>query len=72
MVKVGIIGGSGIDNPEIMQDSKKIKVHTPYGSTSDLVITGKVQGVDVVIIPRHGDSHRIYLILKVTVLILLL
>src|SRR3989344_6061736 len=60
MVKVGIIGGSGIDNPEIMQDSKKIKVHTPYGSTSDLVITGKVQGVDVVIIPRHGDSHRIY------------
>ncbi|MBI2663178.1 S-methyl-5'-thioadenosine phosphorylase [Candidatus Woesearchaeota archaeon] len=60
MVKVGIIGGSGIDNPEIMQDSKKIKVHTPYGSTSDLVMTGKVKGVDVVVIPRHGDSHRIY------------
>jgi 5'-methylthioadenosine phosphorylase len=60
MVKIGIIGGSGIDNPEIMQDSKRIKVHTPYGSTSDLVTIGKVQGVEVVIIPRHGDSHRIY------------
>ncbi|MBI2667955.1 S-methyl-5'-thioadenosine phosphorylase [Candidatus Woesearchaeota archaeon] len=60
MVKVGIIGGSGIDNPEIMKDSKRIKVHTPYGATSDLITTGKVNNVDVVIIPRHGDSHRIY------------
>ncbi len=59
MVKVGIIGGSGVDDPKIMSDAKKIKVHTPYGATSDLVVTGKVKGVDVVIIPRHGDSHRI-------------
>ena len=58
-IKVGIIGGSGIDNPDIIQEQKKIKIHTPYGSTSDLAIVGKVMGVDVVIIPRHGDSHRI-------------
>lgn len=59
LIKVGIIGGSGVDDPKIMADSKKIKLHTPYGSTSDLVITGKVKEVDVVVIPRHGDSHRI-------------
>ncbi len=58
MVKIGIMGGSGVDDPQIMQDSKKIKVHTPYGSTSDLVITGTVKGVETVVIPRHGDSHR--------------
>jgi 5'-methylthioadenosine phosphorylase len=60
MVKVGIIGGSGVDDPKIMQDVKKIKVHTPYGSTSDLAVTGKLKGVDAVVIPRHGDGHRIY------------
>ena len=59
MVKIGIIGGSGVDDPKIMQEFKKIKVHTPYGATSDLVITGKVHDADVAIIPRHGDSHRL-------------
>lgn len=58
-VKVGIIGGSGVDGLKIVEDSKKIKVHTPYGATSDLVTIGKLKGVDAVIIPRHGDSHRI-------------
>ena len=58
-IKVGIIGGSGVDDPKIITDSKKIKIHTPYGATSDLVVTGKVKGIETVIIPRHGDSHRI-------------
>ena len=58
-VKVGIIGGSGVDDPKIMKDSKKIKVHTPYGAASDLVIVGKVKGIDAAVIPRHGDSHRL-------------
>lgn len=60
MVKVGIIGGSGVDDPKVLSDFKKIKMHTPYGSTSDLLVIGNLNGVDVVIIPRHGDSHRIY------------
>lgn len=59
MAKIGIIGGSGVDDPKIMKDSKKIKIHTPYGATSDLVTTGTVKGVQTVVIPRHGDSHRI-------------
>ena len=58
-VKVGIMAGSGADDQNIFSDKKKIKVHTPYGATSDLVTIGKLNGVDVVIIPRHGDSHRI-------------
>tara|TARA_Y100000310_G_scaffold343159_1_gene449531 strand:+ start:46983 stop:47768 length:786 start_codon:yes stop_codon:yes gene_type:complete len=60
MVKIGIISGSGIDDPKIMENPEKKKIHTPYGSTSDIVTVGKVQGIDVVIVPRHGDSHRIY------------
>jgi len=59
MVKIGIIGGTGVDDPNILEDKKKKKVHTPYGATSDLVVTGTYQGVSLVIIPRHGPQHSI-------------
>ena len=60
MTRVGIIGGSGLDDPKILQSFNKDKIHTPYGSTSDFVVQGKLKNVDVVVIPRHGDRHRIY------------
>ncbi len=59
MVVVGIIGGSGIDDPQIMSNPRKEKVHTPYGAPSDLVTIGEVKGVKTLIIPRHGLNHRI-------------
>ena len=59
MVKIGIIGGSGIDIPDILDSFKKIKVHTPFGAASDLATIGKFKDVNVMIIPRHGDNHRI-------------
>ncbi|MFH0811656.1 MAG: S-methyl-5'-thioadenosine phosphorylase [Pseudomonadota bacterium] len=59
MIKVGIIGGSGFDDPRLIEHIQRIKKHTPYGPTSDLIITGSYQGVELAIIPRHGESHRI-------------
>jgi len=59
MIKVGIISGSGFDDPRIIDNIQKIKKHTPYGATSDLIITGSYQRIEVVIIARHGESHRI-------------
>ncbi|MFH1915968.1 MAG: S-methyl-5'-thioadenosine phosphorylase [Nanoarchaeota archaeon] len=59
MVKIGIIGGSGIASLDFLESPKRIKKHTPYGPTSDLVTIGKLSGVDVVVIPRHGDNHHI-------------
>ncbi len=59
MVKVGIIGGSGVDNPKILENAKRIKQKTPYGEPSDELITGTYKGVDVVIIKRHGEGHRL-------------
>ena len=58
--KIGIIGGSGVDNPDILEDYKKIKKHTPYGRPSDLITVGKYQGREVAIIARHGEGHRIF------------
>lgn len=58
-VKIGIIGGSGLDDPNIMQDAKDVEVKTPYGQPSSPLKTGKIKGVDVVLLARHGREHTI-------------
>jgi len=60
MIKVGILGGTGFGAPDFLEDAGRIKVHTPYGAPSALVTTGRLEGVDVVTIPRHGEGHSIY------------
>jgi len=59
MVKIGIIGGSGLDNPDILKDSKDVKVDTPYGSPSSPLKIGKIENVDVILLARHGRDHTI-------------
>ena len=59
IVKIGIIGGSGLDNPDIMEDAKDIEADTPYGKPSSKLKSGKINGVEVVLIARHGRKHTI-------------
>lgn len=59
MVKIGIIGGSGLDDPSILDDAKDLEVSTPYGDPSSKLKIGKIKGVDVVLIARHGREHTI-------------
>jgi 5'-methylthioadenosine phosphorylase len=59
MVKIGIIGGSGLDNPDILEDVNDITVDTPYGKPSSTLKVGKIKGIDVVLIARHGREHTI-------------
>ena len=59
MVKIGIIGGSGLDDPKILKNAKKISVETDYGSPSSSLSTGKIEGVRIVILSRHGRGHTI-------------
>jgi len=59
MVKIGIIGGSGLDNPEILMDAKDIEVKTPYGQPTSSLKAGKIKGVEVVLIARHGREHTV-------------
>ena len=59
MVKIGIIGGSGLDNPEILQEAHDIEVDTKYGRPSSSLKTGKINGVEVVLLARHGRHHTI-------------
>ncbi|MBI5393199.1 S-methyl-5'-thioadenosine phosphorylase [Candidatus Woesearchaeota archaeon] len=59
MIKIGIIGGSGLDNPNILQNTKDVEIKTKYGNPSSLLKTGKIAGVDVVLLARHGREHTI-------------
>ncbi len=60
MVKIGIIGGSGLDDPDILKDAKEVSVETPYGPPTSALNCGAIQGVDVAILARHGKDHSIY------------
>lgn len=58
-MKIGIIGGSGVGEPQLWDNVEKRKVHTPYGAPSDLLTTGTFQNIDIVALPRHGQNHTI-------------
>ena len=58
MIKVGIIGGSGLDDPDILEQQQQIEVETPYGNPSSPLAAGKINGVDVILIARHGRQHQ--------------
>ncbi|XP_065294936.1 S-methyl-5'-thioadenosine phosphorylase isoform X1 [Dermacentor albipictus] len=58
-IKVGIIGGSGLDNPDILEDRKEYAVSTPFGEPSDVLICGRIGKVDCVLLARHGRKHTL-------------
>lgn len=58
-INVGIIGGSGLDDPKILKDFKDLEIETPFGKPSSPITTGKLGGVEVAILSRHGRDHSI-------------
>jgi 5'-methylthioadenosine phosphorylase len=59
VVKIGMIGGSGFDDPDFLTDVRSIKKGTPFGSLSADLIVGKAGEIETVIMLRHGKGHRI-------------
>ena len=57
--KIGIIGGSGMEDPAYISDFKTKIVSTPYGNPSSNLILGMINGVEVIILSRHGLNHTI-------------
>jgi 5'-methylthioadenosine phosphorylase len=56
---VGVIGGSGLYEMEDLKDVREVKLRTPFGAPSDAFVTGTLDGVPMVFLPRHGRGHRI-------------
>lgn len=59
MAKVGIIGGSGLDDPGILENAKDQETNTRFGRPSSPLRIGSIGGTEVVLIARHGRSHTI-------------
>ena len=56
---IGVIGGSGIYAIDALEDARWIDVDTPWGPPSDQLLTGRIDQVRFVFLPRHGRGHRI-------------
>jgi len=58
-MKIGIIGGSGLDNVNLIEDYEEKEVETEYGKPSSTITCGKINGIEVCILSRHGKNHEI-------------
>jgi len=59
MAVIGIIGGSGLDNPDILSNPLDEKITTEYGEPSSPVKHGTINNVKVALLARHGREHTI-------------
>jgi len=56
---VGVIGGSGLYEIDGLEEISCQQVKTPFGDPSADLVTGRLEGVEMVFLPRHGRGHRI-------------
>ena len=57
--KIGVIGGTGLYDIEGLADIEEVDIDTPFGKPSDTITIGKLEGMKVAFLPRHGKGHRI-------------
>ncbi|MBE9208251.1 S-methyl-5'-thioadenosine phosphorylase [Nostoc sp. LEGE 06077] len=57
--KIGIIGGSGLYKMAALKDVEEVQIQTPFGSPSDAVILGILEGTQVAFLARHGRNHTL-------------
>ncbi|MFH7325933.1 S-methyl-5'-thioadenosine phosphorylase [Desulfurivibrio sp. C05AmB] len=59
MSVIGIIGGSGLEDPQIFTQAREVVVETRYGLPSSPLLRGRLAGREVVLLARHGRQHTI-------------
>ncbi|MFQ5579342.1 MAG: S-methyl-5'-thioadenosine phosphorylase [Nitrospiria bacterium] len=57
--RIGVFGGSGLYDMELLQEVKEVSVPTPFGRPSGKFIVGSLKGVPVAFLPRHGLGHTL-------------
>jgi 5'-methylthioadenosine phosphorylase len=57
--EIGIIGGTGLYDPNLLKNAEETTIHTPYGAPSDSITIGKLHGRLVAFLPRHAKKHTI-------------
>jgi 5'-methylthioadenosine phosphorylase len=59
-IKIGLIGGTGFDDHDLLEEEEEKFVDTPYGEPTSPLKTGTIGGVKIVLLARHGKDHSIY------------
>ena len=54
---IGVIGGSGVYDIDGLENVRRETVESPFGKPSDQLMFGRLAGVDLVFLPRHGRGH---------------
>ena len=59
-MRIAVIGGTGIYDPDIFGEGTKKEVETPFGTVRDITIAELKGGkLEVVFLPRHGVTHGV-------------
>ena len=56
--QIGVIGGSGLYSMEALEVIEERRIDTPFGEPSDPFVLGRLDGVPVAFLARHGRGHR--------------
>ncbi|HIP88674.1 MAG TPA: S-methyl-5'-thioadenosine phosphorylase, partial [Thermococcus paralvinellae] len=57
MVRIAIIGGSGVYDPKLLEDIREEEVKTSYGKIK--VKIGTYKGEEIAFLARHGEKHSV-------------
>ena len=59
MIKIGLIGGSGLERLDILMEKREIDMKTPWGAPSSTIYNGKLGNCELFILSRHNRDHSI-------------
>ncbi len=54
---IGVIGGSGVYQIDGLENAAWVSVKSPWGTPSDDVLVGRLGGLPIAFLPRHGRGH---------------
>ena len=58
-IAIGLIGGSGLYQMDALAEKREHAIVTPFGPTSDSIVTGNLHGAPVAFLALHGRGHRL-------------
>jgi 5'-methylthioadenosine phosphorylase len=57
--EIGIIGGTGVYDPKLLENATTVEMSTPFGNPSDIITLGELAGKKIAFVNRHGKGHTI-------------
>lgn len=57
--EIGVIGGTGVYDPKLLENATTVELSTPFGNPSDVITLGELAGRKIAFINRHGKGHTI-------------